>query len=185
MDFRSAPPVVDAVVACAKRGIYGYTDPPEELTRLTIGRLGSMYGCVDAHEDWLTWLPGLVPALHYAVRATHAQSVAVLTPAYPPFLAAPPHNGAVLTEVPMMVGEIQTEIQTSCSSGGIEIHFDVNWELLDASLAQPSTALLLLCSAVQRLNPSRSPSQLKGHDPTSDLTRAAPSTAHSNPAVRV
>ena len=138
MDFRSAPPVVDAVVACAARGLYGYTNPPKELTRLTVARLGSTYGCPEAREDWIMWLSGLVPGLHHAVRATHAGSVAVLTPAYPPFLSAPPHNGAELLTIPLLAEQV--------ADGVGEVRFDIDWAGLTDALARPSTRLLLLCN---------------------------------------
>ena len=93
MDFAAPQPVVDAVVERAKHGIYGYTDPPAELTSTLIGRLQTQYGCraVDIDRSWFRWLPGLLPGLHHAVRATCATGgdrVVILTPIYPPFLAS-------------------------------------------------------------------------------------------------
>ena len=69
MDFRSPQPVVDAVVACAERGFWGYTNCPPGLTELALSRLSTVYGCVETPQpEWLSWLPGLVPGLSAAVR---------------------------------------------------------------------------------------------------------------------
>ena len=98
-------------------------------------RLRSTYGAKEAHPDWITWLSGLVPGLHHAVRATRAGAVTVLTPAYPPFLSAPPHQGAELLAVPL-VAEAEMGL----------MHFSVDWDALSAALARPTTGLLLLCN---------------------------------------
>mmetsp|Transcript_43136 Transcript_43136/g.103377 ORF Transcript_43136/g.103377 Transcript_43136/m.103377 type:complete len:508 (+) Transcript_43136:37-1560(+) len=140
MDFRSPQPVIDAVAECAQRGIYGYTNCPNQLTELVLGRLSRIYGCREPKAEWLSWLPGLVPGLNHAVRAScrrgHDHRVAVLTPAYPPFLKAPGLNGATLAPVPL--------VPTSCGMSGV--HFEVDWSLLETTLSDPATRLMLLCN---------------------------------------
>ena len=61
--------------------------------------------------------------------------VAVLTPAYPPFLSLPRHNNTILESVPLR-----------CESHGPELRFEIDWPLLEACLSKPSTRLLLLCN---------------------------------------
>ena len=142
MDFRCPQPVVDATIACAQRGIFGYTNCPPALQASTLERLGRVYGCSAPESEWLHWMPGLVPGLSHAVRVAKRRCpdavarVAVLTPAYPPFLALPAYHGAALEAVPLASDED--------SSG--RLHFEVDWDALEASLARPETTLLLLCN---------------------------------------
>jgi len=169
MDFEAPQPVVQAVVMCAQRGIFGYTNPPPYLLPLVLRRLADVYGCDDVMEEWIGWLPGLVPGLSHAVRIVRDRAhrnfrafqgahdgggavgdvgnrsavrvgVAVLTPAYPPFLKLPQFHGTALEPVPLVAHEIR---DTACS--GI-IRFDIDWVALEAVLAKPQTWLLLLCN---------------------------------------
>jgi len=141
------------VVACAERGIYGYTNCPQNLTALTLDRLRDVYGCVEPKPEWFSWQPGLVPGLSHAVRIavrsaaaaqrapdTDATRVAVLTPAYPPFLAMPPFGGALLEAVPLR------QEHTACGSGAAVLRYEIDWALLERSLAQASTRLFLFCN---------------------------------------
>lgn len=145
--------MIDAVVACAERGIYGYTNCPQNLTALTLDRLRDVYGCVEPKPEWFSWQPGLVPGLSHAVRIavrsaaaaqrapdTDATRVAVLTPAYPPFLAMPPFGGALLEAVPLR------QEHTACGSGAAVLRYEIDWALLERSLAQASTRLFLFCN---------------------------------------
>ncbi len=69
MDFRSPPPVVDALVARAANGVYGYTDCPPQLTQLLVERIKRVGGCsVEPSASWIKMLPGLLPGLHHAVK---------------------------------------------------------------------------------------------------------------------
>ena len=140
MDFEAPRPVVDAVVARAKHGIYGYTDASAELEDLTLRRLKTLYGSTETPDrSWLRWLPGLLPGLHHAVRAacqSREDRVVLLTPLYPPFLDAVERNGATLVQIPL--------IDSGASS--IEIRFDLDWERLASALAHPATRLLHFCN---------------------------------------
>ena len=159
MDFRSPEPVIDAVVACAQRGIYGYTNPPPNLLPLTLQRLASVYGCSSAKHEWIGWLSGLVPGLSHAVRVAMRRAgptadggvgVAVLTPAYPPFLAMPAFNGAFLEAIPLL--------ETPARAGDEKLldgvvadatslsRYELDWVALEAALSKPSTRLFLLCN---------------------------------------
>ena len=144
MDFRCPQPVIDATIACAQRGIFGYTNPPDDLVTSTLARLSHVYGCAAPESEWLHWMSGLVPGLSHAIRVAKkrhghgadALRVAVLTPAYPPFLALPAYHGAELDAIPLAAG---TE-----STGGL--HHTLDWPLLEARLAHSATKLLLLCN---------------------------------------
>jgi|TARA_B110000196_G_scaffold285089_1_gene267973 cystathionine beta-lyase len=102
----SAPqPIVDAIVARAQHGVYGYTDCPAALTAAMLTHLEGYYGCRHPEATWFRWLPGLLPGLNHAVRASctpgSGDAVAVATPIYPPFLDTAAICGAVLVRVPL------------------------------------------------------------------------------------
>ena len=90
MDFRSPPPVIEALHARAEHGVFGYTIPYEDVQQTVVDYLHERHGW---HVDpaWLIWLPGLVPALNVTCRAFGEPGDAVMTatPVYPPFLSAP------------------------------------------------------------------------------------------------
>ena len=148
MDFKCPDPVLEAVTACAQRGIFGYTNPPPNLAHLALKRLAETYGCSAAQADWIGWIPGLIGGLSHAVRvasgragpAGTAVNVAVLTPAYPPFLGMPQHNAATLDAIPLLVQSVEEE-----GSAGI-VRFEIDWSALEASLSAASTKVLLLCN---------------------------------------
>lgn len=144
MDFSAPQCVVDAVTAVATHGIYGYTDASEEVQQVTAARMATVYGLDNCTPDQLVWLPGLLPGLNHAVRAVqklHQRrdvTVAVATPIYPPFLAAPANQGAQLATVPLLAERGGSD---SC-----HLRYTVDLPALHATLADPSVGLLLWCS---------------------------------------
>ena len=143
---------------CAERGIFGYTNCPPALTASTLERLARVYSCDAPDSAWLHWMPGLVPGLSHAVRVAKKQHaaavgspgasaagagaaarVAVLTPAYPPFLALPAYHGTALEAVPLALDD-------DAAAAGAPLRHVMDWPALEASLARPETRLLLLCN---------------------------------------
>ena len=144
MDLQAPQPIVDAVTAVAASGIYGYTDPSDQLTDDLLSRLTNVYGCAEPRAEWLRWQPGLLPGLNHAVRATcraEADAVAIATPIYPPFLAAPTNQDARRLLVPL-----RAEV-----GGGGALRHELDLGALEDALALPSTRLLMWC---QPQNPS-------------------------------
>lgn len=144
MDFRSPQPIVDALVARASNGVYGYTDAPPELETLMCSRLETVYGCsIPAEASWFRWLPGLLPGLNHAVVAAcgdaPSSGVAIPTPVYAPFLDAPANNGRELLRVPLVC-------ERRGAADDLELHFTIDWPSLEASLRVPSTKLLHWCN---------------------------------------
>jgi len=139
MCFRAPEPIVRAVVECAAHGVYGYTDAPEELVRLTLERLERVYGCARACKSWLRWQPGLACGLSHAVRAccrpNTADQVVICTPIYPPFCALTEAAGANVVRVPLAE-----------ERGEHTLRYSIDWCALEAAIAHPDTKLLLWCS---------------------------------------
>ncbi len=102
MDFAAPPAVLEALHARVDHGVFGYTNPPDELVEVTRERIARDFGWT-IDPEWMVWLPGLVPGLHLACRAVGAAGDAVIsfTPVYPPFLQAPPRAERELVTVPL------------------------------------------------------------------------------------
>jgi len=100
MDFRSPPPIVEALRRRCEHGVFGYTGASPELTAAVVQMLERDYGWrID--PQWLVWLPGLVTGLNLACRSVGADDDEVLTlvPVYPPLLSAPCHAGRKVVRV--------------------------------------------------------------------------------------
>jgi cysteine-S-conjugate beta-lyase len=130
MDFISPPSVVKALEMRAAHGVFGYADPSETLVASIQEHLASRYEwAID--EQWIVWLPGVVPGLNLACSAFAGPSeeVMTLTPAYPPFLSAPPNQARRLVTVP---------------APSVDGRWRLPVEELEAAVTE-DTRLLLLC----------------------------------------
>ncbi|MEQ1880561.1 MAG: PatB family C-S lyase, partial [Burkholderiales bacterium] len=131
MDFACAPAIVEALHRRVDHGIFGYTQPPQELVRETVANLEREYGW-QIDPDWIVWLPGLVVGLNVVARAfgEPGDDVITATPIYPPFLSAPVNGARNVVRVPML-------------------HEGSRWtwdmEALERSIT-PRSRLLLLCN---------------------------------------
>ncbi len=103
MDFRCAPPIIEALHRRVDHGIYGYSNPPASLIDATLAHLEDEYGW-RIEPEWIVWLPGLVVGLNAVCRAFGREGADVLTavPIYPPFLSAPVNGARNAVEVPML-----------------------------------------------------------------------------------
>jgi cystathionine beta-lyase len=131
MDFVSPSAVIASLKQRAEHGVFGYTRPPQELTRELRQVLERQYGWPVAAE-WIVWLPGVVPGLNISCRAVGEDNDDVITavPVYQPFLTAPKFSGRNLVSVPLVQNQDRWE-------------FD--FDLLEKNIT-PRTRLLLLCS---------------------------------------
>ncbi len=130
MDFASPPPVVEALEERAAHGVFGYALTTCSLVEAIAAHFEQRYGW-RVEEDWIVWLPSVVPGLNLACEAFAGpgEAVMTITPVYPPFLAAPANRDRRLITVP-------AELR------------DGRWELpLDGMEAAvtPETRALLFC----------------------------------------
>ena len=88
MDFQAAPAVLQALRKRVEHGVFGYTLPPDELAEALQSYLNASHGW-RIEEGWITWLPGVVPAMAAACRAVGEDGDDVITtvPIYPHFLS--------------------------------------------------------------------------------------------------
>jgi cystathionine beta-lyase len=131
MDFASSPAIVDALIARARHGVFGYSDPPAELNQVIADHLLHTYGW-RIELEWLIWLPGLVTGINLVCRAIGdaGDDVITATPVYHPFLTGPVNQGRTVTRVPLRLE-------------GKRWQWD--FERLEAAIT-PRTRLLLLCN---------------------------------------
>jgi cystathionine beta-lyase len=158
MDFRCAPPIVDALRQRVEHGIFGYTDPPAQLAPTIAAALERDHGW-HIEPDWLVWMPSLVVGLNAVSRAFADEGDDLLTavPIYPPFLSAPQNAGR--NAVRVMLREAHPSPQPSPARGEGELRpapptgeretLPARWEwdfdALEAATG-PRARALLLCS---------------------------------------
>jgi cystathionine beta-lyase len=99
MDFRSPPEVIDALTQCAQQGIFGYAARPEAFFHVIQQWFHRRYDWA-IETSWIAPTPGVIPALHTAIRAytSPGDSVVLLSPAYYPFFSIIAENGVRLVE---------------------------------------------------------------------------------------
>lgn len=95
MDFASPEPVIRALQARVRHGVFGYLrEQLAELAEVFAARCRAEYGwAVD--PEWVVVLPGVIPGFNVAARALLAPGDGLLiqTPAYPPILRVPGNVG--------------------------------------------------------------------------------------------
>ena len=103
MDFETAPCIKSALLDRINHGIYGYTEPPEELPSTVAQYLKTEFNW-SIDTDWIVWLPSLVVGLNIVSRAFADEGEAILsnTPIYPPFLSAPINGDREAITTPLM-----------------------------------------------------------------------------------
>ncbi|MBU5672455.1 pyridoxal phosphate-dependent aminotransferase [Paenibacillus sp. MSJ-6] len=131
MDFKCSPAIVEAVVARASQGIYGYTIKSQEYVNAITGWFqGRHQWMID--PSWLTDSPGVVPSLSIAVRTltSPGDQVIVMSPVYNPFYDVIVKNERSIADSPLILKD-----------GRYEMDFVTLEEHMQAG-----AKLLLLCS---------------------------------------
>jgi cystathionine beta-lyase len=97
MDFACPEPVVEALVARAEHGIYGYTAATDAYYGSVVSWMKRRQGWEIAPE-WICTTPGVVPALNMLVRTfvSPGDKVLIQPPVYYPFFSAIENNQAEL-----------------------------------------------------------------------------------------
>ena len=133
MDFHSPPAVIDALQRRVAHGVYGYGEVPATLTAALCQWSAHHYAWT-IEPEWQQWLPGVVPALHFAAMALTQPGEGVLTiaPIYPPFLAVAERTGRLA----------QQAMLAEPAAPGEPWRLDI--EALEAAIT-PQTRLLLWC----------------------------------------
>jgi cystathionine beta-lyase len=130
MDFEAPREVVEAIVARAKHGVYGYTIRTDSYYEAVTGWLERRHGW-RIERDWLISSPGVVPALAAAILTftEPGDGVILQSPVYYPFYDVIRANGRTVVDNPLRIED-----------GVYRIDFDLLEE------QAKDAKLMLLCS---------------------------------------
>ena len=94
MDFACPKPVLDALSERVRHGIFGYTSASDGYYDAVTGWFKKRHGW-DVSKKWITSTPGVVPALHFAVKTwcQPGDKVLIQRPVYYPFFRAITNGG--------------------------------------------------------------------------------------------
>ena len=132
MDFQTAPEIQDAILQRANHGIFGYTVVPDEWYQSYMDWWQIRHD-FSMEKDWLIFCTGVVPAISSIVRklTTPAEKVVIQTPVYNIFFNSIINNGRQVLENPLKY------------NGST---YEIDFEDLEQKLADPQTALMILCN---------------------------------------
>ena len=131
LDLPTAPFVLDAVRARLEHPILGYTRPSATMAEAFVGWLERGYGWrID--EEWLVWIPGVVPGFNLAARAAArlGRDLVIPAPVYGPILRVPGQAG------------LRGVISSLVLCGG---RWEMDFDDLNAKVAT-DTAAVILCN---------------------------------------
>jgi len=103
MDFAMPEFVRAAIAGRLDHPILGYTRTPAPLVAAFQAWLAHHYRW-QVPEEWIVWIPGVVPGFNLAARAVAAPdgSILIPTPVYYPFLDVPRNAGQTGIQVPLV-----------------------------------------------------------------------------------
>lgn len=132
MDFRTAPPVVEALRKRVEHGVFGYTHVPGEYYEAVIGWLSRRHG-LEVKREWFIYTSGVVPAISAIIKAmtVPGDKVIVQTPVYNCFFSSIRNNECEIVSNPL-VYENRT--------------YHMDYEDLEAKAADPRAKVLILCN---------------------------------------
>ncbi|WP_291591710.1 MalY/PatB family protein [Bacteroides sp.] len=132
MDFRTAPPVVEALKKRVEHGIFGYVRVPDAYYEAVAGWFARRHAWSIAKE-WIIYTIGVVPALSAVIKALTipGDKVMVQAPVYNCFFSSIRNNGCEMVANPLLY-----------RNGTYQIDFTD----LERKAADPQVKVLLLCN---------------------------------------
>lgn len=132
MDFRTAPPVVEALRKRVEHGIFGYTQVPPAYYEAITNWFTRRHGW-QIDKGWIIYTSGVVPALSAIIKAltSPGDRVLVQTPVYNCFFSSIRNNGCEVVDNPL--------IYTNRT-------YHIDFTNLERLAAHPKVKLMLLCN---------------------------------------
>lgn len=132
MDFRTAPPIIDALQRRVAHGIFGYASVPDAYFQAVIDWFTRRHGFA-MQREWILYTSGVVPALSAILKAVTqpGDGVIVQTPAYNCFFSSVRNMQCQLVENPLINRD-----------GFYQMDFDH----LEKVAAQPHVTAMILCN---------------------------------------
>ncbi len=132
MDFRCAQPILDALAKRTEHGIFGYTMGTDGYFEAVIDWMQRRHNWT-VERDWISTTPGIVPAVHFAVKTycEPGDGVLIQRPVYYPFFRAITNGGCEIV---------------SNSLVEEDGHYTMDYDDLEAKAADPKVKISVLCS---------------------------------------
>ena len=132
MDFRTAPPIVDALRRRVDQGIFGYTLVGDSYYSSVTDWFAQRHGW-SIDRDWIIYTSGVVPAISAVIKALTrpGDAVLTLTPVYNCFFSSIRNNGCATVE-----SELAYDGHT----------YAIDFDDLECKAADPRVKLLLFCN---------------------------------------
>ena len=111
MDLPVAKPVTDALKKRVEHPFYGYSQAGTSVLNSVVERMKRKYNW-DIKPEWIVFTPGVVPALHVAVRSlTHPGDEVILQePTYHPFFPVVVNSGCKIVNNGLILGNNRYEM---------------------------------------------------------------------------
>lgn len=132
MDFRAPQPIVDALVARSKHGVYGYTTFLPPYFDSVISWFKRRYDW-EIKKEWMVFTPGVIPAINWAIQGftNPGDKVIVQPPVYYPFFGAIESNGRHALHNPLKFENNR---------------YEMDFEDLKEKVKDPKARMLILCN---------------------------------------
>lgn len=132
MDFKTAPPIVEAMKNIASNGVYGYTVISDEWYEAYINWWKKRHDFT-IEKQWLIFSTGVIPTLSSVVRklTTPGENVVIMTPVYNIFFNSILNNGRNVLQCPLKYTNGQ---------------YSIDFSDLEQKLSDPQTSMLILCN---------------------------------------
>jgi len=104
MDFKTPDFIINAIKERTKHEVFGYSIRPKSYFTSIINWLNRRHHW-DIQEDWISFSPGIVPAINMAILAysNEGDKIIVQPPVYFPFFSAIENNKRTLVENPLVL----------------------------------------------------------------------------------
>ena len=132
MDFKAAPEILSVLQKRLDNGVFGYSFIPKEWNEAIKGWWQRRHN-VSFENEWMCFCTGVIPAISTAIRrfSSPGDQILVQAPVYHVFFNCIKNNGREILSNDLVY-----------KNGSYEIDFDD----LEAKLAQPLTTMILLCN---------------------------------------
>ena len=132
MDFRTAPPIINALIRRVQHGIFGYTTVPEAYYDAVIGWFERRHHFT-VLKDWILYTTGVVPAISAIIKAltVPGDRVIVQTPVYNCFFSSIRND-----QCEMVANELIYKEGT----------YSIDFDDLEEKASDPKAKIFLLCS---------------------------------------
>lgn len=132
MDFKTAPPIIEALSKRVEHGIFGYAKVPDSYYKAVIHWFKTRHNFA-VEQDWILYTTGVVPAISAIILALTkpGNKIVIQEPVYNCFFSSIRNNGceAVSNDLIYANGK-----------------YSIDFEDLDRKTADPEVKLMLLCN---------------------------------------